>query len=77
MVSTPELFTENSQISPSLSVTVKNPSARKSLRQFLDILEFKPKTYFSRFCVAKSKSKAIRSGSFFWSSIPKRLDIQK
>ena len=38
MVSTPEGFTNNTQISPSQSVTVKNTSAIKSLRQFLDRL---------------------------------------
>ena len=53
MVSNTEVFTDNSQISPSQSVTVKNPSARKSLRQFLDVLEFKPNTSVCRFCAAK------------------------
>ena len=67
-VSTPEGFTDNIPTSPSQSVTLKNPSARKSLRQFLDTLEVKPKTYVRRFCAAKS----IRYGSMLWSSIPKR-----
>ena len=34
MVSTPEVFTNNSTILPSQYLTVKNPSAIKSLRQF-------------------------------------------
>ena len=57
MVCTPVLFTDNSPISPSQYVTVKIPSARKSLHQFLDILEVKPKTGVRRFCAAKSDTK--------------------
>ena len=38
MVSTPEGFTDNSTMSPIQYMTVKNPSERKSLRQFLDTL---------------------------------------
>ena len=53
MVSTPEEFTENIPMSPRQSVTVKNPSARKSLRKFLDTLEAKSKTAIRRFCATK------------------------
>ena len=77
MVYTPEGFTENSPISPSQYVTVKNPSAIKSLRQFLDTLEVKPKTYAHIFCGAKSKRKAIRSVSMLCSIIPKMQGFSK
>ena len=53
MVSIPEGFTENIPMSPRQSVTVKNPSARKSLRKFLDTLEAKSKTAIRRFCATK------------------------
>ena len=73
MVSNHEEFTDNSPVSPSQSVTVNNPSAIKPLRQFLDTLEVKPKTAVRIFCVAKSKCKAIRSGSMLWSIILKKF----
>ena len=44
MVSTPEKFTNNSTMSPRPSVTVRNPSARKSLRIFTEVLDVKNKT---------------------------------
>ena len=53
MVTTTKELTENSPMSLRKSVTVKNPSARKSLHQFLDTLKFKPKTTVHRFCAAK------------------------
>ena len=53
ITSTPMGFTENSQISHSQYVTVKNPKERKSLRHFLDTLEVKPKTAVRRFCFSK------------------------
>ena len=62
MVSTPEVFTDNGPMSPIQSVTVKNISARKSLRQFLVTLEVKPKTDVRWFCATKSEHKSIRSG---------------
>ena len=71
MVSIPEGFTESIPMSHTQYVTVKNPSARKSLRHFLDTFEVKPKTNVRRFCDPKSKCKAIISGSMLWSSIPK------
>ena len=72
MVSTTEVFTENSPISPSQSTTVKNPIARKPIHKFLDTLEVKPKSDIRRFRADKSKRKEIRAGSMLWSSIPKR-----
>ena len=71
MVSNPGGFTDNSPISSSQYVIVKNPNPIKSLRQFLDALGIKPKTDFRKFCTDKSKSKEIRSGSLSWYSIPK------
>ena len=72
MVSTPERFTDNIPMSHRQSETVTNSSARKSLYQFLDTLESKPKTAVYRFISAKSDRKSIRSGSILWSIIPKR-----
>ena len=50
MVSTPEGFTDNSTISPSQYVIVKNPGARKSIRKFSEALEVKYKTPVRRLC---------------------------
>ena len=58
MFSTPERFTDNGTIPPIQSMAMKKTSARKSLRQFLDTLEAKPKTDVRRFCATKSKRKA-------------------
>ena len=44
MVSTTEVFNENSLMSPGPYVTVKHPSASKSLRQFTELLDVKNKT---------------------------------
>ena len=41
MVSTPEIFFENSSMSPSPSVNVKNPSARKSICVFTEVFDVK------------------------------------
>ena len=76
-VSTPEVFTENRTILDSQYVTVKSPSARKSLRHFLETLEVKPKTSVCRFCAAKSKHKEIRPVSMLCSSIQKRQRYSK
>ena len=43
MVSTPELFTDNSPISPMISTPVKKPRAQKSLCLFTNILYVKIK----------------------------------
>ena len=72
MVSNPEGFTESSPMSPIQYMTVKNPSAIKSLRQFLDTLEFKPKTDVHSVCAAKSKRKSIRAGIVLGSGISKQ-----
>ena len=72
MFCTPEGLTYNIPMSHSQYVTVKNPSERKLLRQFLDTLEVKPNTTVYRFCAVTSKRKAIRAGSMFCYSIPKK-----
>ena len=45
MVSTTGRFTENSQMSPGPSATVKNPSARKSLHIFTEVFYVKRKAF--------------------------------
>ena len=60
MVPNPERFTDNSQISPSQSMTVKNPSAQKSLSQILEELDIKYKTAINRLLMQNEKLKAIR-----------------
>ena len=77
MVYTPELFTDNSPMSPSQYGDCENPSARKSLSQCLDTVEVKPKTDVCRFCEAKPKRKAIRADNILFSSIPKRHSHRK
>ena len=57
MVSNPEGFTDNSTISPIQYMIVKKYSARKSLKQFSEQLDVKPKTAVRRLCYAKSKIK--------------------
>ena len=71
MVSTPAQFINNSKISTNLYVTVKNPSARKPLRQFSEALDFKHKTAVCKLGADKSKSKARRADNTLWSSISK------
>ena len=61
MVSTPGVFNGNSQMSHSPSVTVKNPCAGKSLRQFTEFLDFKKKTSGRRLYAVKSERKEIRT----------------
>ena len=53
MVSTSEAFTDNSQMTPSQYITVKNTSARKLLYQILEALDVKPKTAVRRIYAAK------------------------
>ena len=77
MVSNTEVLTENSPMSPSQYVNVKNPSARKSTHQFSEALEVKPKIDVCGLGDAKSNHKAIRSDSMLWSSIPKRRGHKK
>ena len=72
MVSTPERFTDNSRMSPGITIIFKNCSARKAFHLFTEVLDVKKKTDGLRVGAAKSKRKAIIAGSMLWSSIPKR-----
>ena len=55
VVSTPEIFTKNSPMSPGPSVTFKNPSARKSIRLFTEVFDVKNKTVVRRVGADKLK----------------------
>ena len=59
-------------MSPSQSITVKNPIAKILLHHFLDTLEVKPKTDVRMFCATKSNLKAIRDVIMLCSVIPKQ-----
>ena len=72
MVSTTEVFTDNSPIPSGTYVPEKKTNARKPLCPFSETLDVKPKTAVRRLCAAKSKGKGIISGSMLWYSIPKR-----
>ena len=63
---------ENSPMSLIMSIPVNNPSARKLLRQFSEVLDGKPKTATRRLGAAKSKRKATITVIILWSNIPKR-----
>ena len=65
IVSTPEEFTDNSPMSPSQSVTVKKPSARKPLRQFWQYKSWLQRWGTSGFLVRQLKThqKAIKGSS--------------
>ena len=71
LVYTPEIFTDNSPMSPGPPMIVKIFSARKSLCLFTEVLDVK-KTDVRQVGATKSKRKAIREGSMLWSSISKR-----
>ena len=58
-------------------VTVKTPSARKSLRIFTEVLDVKKKTDVLRVGAAEPKRKEIISGSVLWSSILNRKGYTK
>ena len=63
MVSTPEIFTENSQMTPAPSMTARKPRAGKPLPIFTEVLDVKNKTDVRQVGTAKSKRNKIRSGS--------------
>ena len=44
LVSTTDIFTDNNPMSPEPSITVRNPSARKPIRLFTEVLYVKKKT---------------------------------
>ena len=74
MVSTPEVFTDNTPRSPMTLITFNKPSARKSLCLFTNILDVKKKTSICRVGSAKSKCKAIKAGTTPWALKPKRKE---
>ena len=53
LVSNPGIFTNNIPMSPGPSVTVRYPSARKSLRLFTEVLDVKNKSAVRRLGSAK------------------------
>ena len=63
VVSILEIFTDNIPMSPGPYVTVKNPSAKKSLRLFTELFDVKNKSAVRQVGGSKSKRKSIRSGS--------------
>ena len=77
MVSTPELFTNNSPISPMTSTPIKKPGARKSLCMFTNILEVKNKIFYCLVVAAKFKQKAIKFVNTPWSLKKKRKGNSK
>ena len=72
-VSTPKVFTDNSPLSPGPYVTVKNPSAKKSIRPFSEVLDVKQETDFWRLGAAKSNHKVIKPVILLRYIISKRL----
>ena len=72
MFSTSEEFTDNSPMSHRQYETVKNPSARKPIHQFLEALDAKPNTSVCIFCSSKSQNKAIIYRGMMLSCIPRR-----
>ena len=59
-------------MSPGPPMIVINPSARKSLHLFTEVLDAKNKTTVRQVGADKSKRKAIREFIILFSSIPKR-----
>ena len=72
MVSTPEIFTDNSPMSPGPPTIVKKCSLRKPLHLFTESLDVKNKTTVRWVSTDKSNLKANRAGSMLWSIITKR-----
>ena len=66
MVSTPDIFTENSAMSPETFVTDRNLSARKPPRLFTEVLDVKKKASVRRVDADKSTHKVIMLGSMLW-----------
>ena len=72
MVSTPEGFTDNIPLSPGPYLFSKNSIARKSLSQFIEVLDIEQNNAARRLSAVKSNYKAITAGRTLWSGIPKR-----
>ena len=67
MVSTPEVFTDNSRKYPMTSTPIKFPRAWKSLCMFTNILDVKKKNATRQVGAAKSKRKTIKYRTKPWS----------
>ena len=77
MVSTSEIFTDNSPMSPGPSVTVINTIARKPLFLFTEFLDVKKENSVRWVGASKSRRRSIIGGSMLWSSIPKMRGNKK
>ena len=77
MVSTTEVFTNNSPISPMTSTPVKKPSSQKSLCMFSNVLKVKRKTDYRQVGAAKSKRKVIKFGNTPWALKKSEKGIKK
>ena len=77
MVSSPEVFNVSSPMPYGPSVLVKQLIVRKSLRQFSETLDVKPKTAIHGIYDSKSDRESIRAGSMLFPSIPKILGHKK
>ena len=77
IVSTPEVFTNDSPIYPMTQTPFKKPSARKSMCFFTNILDEKIKTANRQVGAAKSKRKAVKSGTISWALKQKRKGNSK
>ena len=62
MVSNPEEITDDSPRLPMTQMTIKKPSARKSLRLFTNIFDVKKISDIRHVGAAKSKRRAIKAG---------------
>ena len=77
MVSTPELFTDNSPTSPMTPILVNKPSAQKLLYIFTNVWDVNKKTDYRQVRAAKSKRKAIKYGNTPWALKQKRKGHSK
>ena len=77
LLSTPEVFTDNSPNVHMTSSLVKKPSDRKSLCLFTNTLHVKPKTEKRRIVAAKSKRKSMKVCNSLWTKKQKEKGIQK
>ena len=77
MVSTPEVCTNNSQMTPKPSMSTKNTSAIKPLRKFTETLYVKHKTAACRFGAAKENRRKIKKAMGFGKKLQSAMVIQK
>ena len=77
MVSTPEGCTNNITMTHSPYMSTKNPSARKSLLQFIETLDSKHNSVVRRFGAAKANCKAIKKAMCCVQSLKSAVVIQK